>query len=71
MQPLNIDTLKPLTYFQYQLGFYSRTAHEKNVLFMYYILKLPLNTQNDEKNMYLALDPENLCKIQGPITEPQ
>ena len=53
------------------IGFCSRNAHEKIVLFMYYILKLLLNTQNDEKkNMYLDLDPENLCKIQGSTAEP-
>lgn len=37
---------------------------------MYYILKLLLNIHNDAKNMYLNLDLENLCKIEGSATGP-
>ena len=38
--------------------------------YSYYILKLPLNTYNDEKkNMYIDLNPANLCKILGSAVE--
>ena len=40
---------------------------------MYYILKLFLNTHNDEKTSKknLDLDTKNLFKIQGSAAEPQ
>ena len=71
VEPLGTELLDTLPYFQYLLGFYNRYMKKMSYFFIYYILKLLLNTDNDAKNMYLDLDPENLCKIQGSAAEPQ
>ena len=47
-EPIDREPERFLTFF---LVLVRLTEHEKNVLFMYYILKLILNTDNDAKKI--------------------